>query len=135
VPVLRAVLTRLSAPQTEEDVDLVVCDLGLLLLPVLARPPASGRRSRKSGPEKRAETERAETLMEGSFAGLRARPGAGWLRAEDILGARLRKRPKWLLTLDLPDGEPLVLQAHPLTTDLGGAADALSGLLGPRLQR
>ena len=127
-----AVLTRILATQTAEDIDLVIFDNGLLMVPVSAPPPSPGR-GRKAVDARRAETIRAETLLAGSFKGLRGRPGVAWLDADNILGARLRSWPKWTLTLDLPDGLPLLLRATTLTTEVGAPQAALSALLAERV--
>jgi len=126
VPV--GVISRVAAPQTEEEVDLLVFDDGLLLVPVTTPVSASKRTRTKD------ENDRLDGAYAGTFREWRARPGAGWLDEQDITGAELSAKP-WAVTLHLSDGgDPIVLQGTVGTVQRGSAVDALGSMLGSRLR-
>jgi Zn-dependent protease with chaperone function len=123
-------ISRVSAPQTEEEVDLLVFDDGLLLVPV-STPPASGRDKAR----KIEENARLDSAFTGTFREWRGRPGAGWLEESDIVGAGITDSPTWTLTLELSDGgDPIVLERTSGTVQRGPAIEALSRMLGTRMR-
>ncbi len=126
-------ISRVSAPQTDEEVDLLVFDAGLLLVPVPV-PTHRAERRRQQSTKKKGENARLDAAYAGHFDQWREQHGAGWLDVADIVGARITRDPTWTLTLELSDGgEPIVLEGTPGTVHRGPAVKTLSRMLGARL--
>ncbi len=128
-------ISRVSAPQTDEEVDLLVFNDGLLLVPV-PTPTAAHRaeRRRQQSTKKKDENARLDAAYVGRFEEWREQPGAGWLDFADVVGARIASSPTWTLTLELSDGgDPIVLEGTPGTVQRGPAVKTLSRMLGTRL--